>query len=212
MDITWYGGRCFSIRGKDATVVTDPTDEVFSRLPKNVVPKVVTFSRSNAVMEVPSGEDGYPRVIRRPGEYEVADVLITGIATRNQLLGGEEPGKNILYAIGAEELVLCHLGGLQSPLTEAQVQRMGVVRVLMAPIGDQASLRASMETISLLEPGIVIPMDYNTGSVEGEDSSQTLTRFLKEMSAKEVEPQRRVQVSASSMPAQTQVAILEKQS
>ena len=211
MDITWYGGRCFSIRGKDAFVVTDPIETVFSQLPKGIITKVVTFSRIDAVMDVPSSENGYPRVIGRPGEYEVADVLVTGIATQYQLQEVEETGKNVVYAIELEGLVLCHLGGLQSPLTSAQIERMGDVRVLMVPVGDQTSLRASMGTISLLEPRIVIPMDYNIDTEEGGSSSQTLTRFLKEMGVKEVEPQRKIQVNASGMPVQTQVAILEKQ-
>ncbi|MFQ5873886.1 MAG: MBL fold metallo-hydrolase [Dehalococcoidia bacterium] len=221
MDITWLGRRCFGIRSRDAVVVTDPHAEAISRLPKEQILKAITISRSDLATDLPERdrESGYPRIIKGPGEYEVADILITGVATllesQNEQ-GQTDRGKNTIYAIELEGLVTCHLGELQRPLTSEQTEEMSAVSVLLVPVGDPQSFQASMDTISLLEPKLVIPMGYQTDAAEsdtsrGEVSSQALNRFLKEMGVKEVEPQRRLRVTTSTLPQQTQVAVLEIQ-
>ena len=215
MDITWLGRRCFAIRGRDITVVTDPYSGAFPRLPKGPAVKAVTLSRDELDGHMPSSDDNSPRVIKGPGEYEVANIFITGVATRYESRDEQGRGvisKNTIYSIELEGLVLCHLGELQTPLTSEQMEGMRAVSILLVPVGDPTSLRASMDTVSLLEPNLVVPMDYPGETREGEHPPQALTRFLKEMSAKRVEPQKRLHITTSTLPQQTQVVALESSS
>ena len=63
------------------------------------------------------------------------------------------------------------------------------------------------ETISLLEPRIVIPMHYRT-EVSAQDL-EPVDRFLKEMGVESAEPQPKLVVTKSSLPSETQVVVLD---
>ena len=218
LDITWFGRRCFSIRTRDLGVVTDPYDEVHDKVVRAPLVKAVTWSgpptgppslfAPDGRTEAPNGKSW--REIRGPGEYEISEVLITGVGTAYHTAEGEDgagsPGRNTVYAIEVEGIVVCHLGDLQKPLESGQVEKLGDVGVLVMPIGTVNSVKASVEAARVLEPSIVVPMDYpGPGSAE----SESLSRFMKEMGVPAPEGQRRLHVTASSMPDQTQVALLE---
>ena len=218
MDITWFGRRCFSIRSRDLGVVTDPYEQVHGKVTRAPYVKAVTWSGPPtglpSLFDSDGGsgsreEDGR-REIRGPGEYEIAEVLITGVGTVHRSSDGEDgaggPGRNTVYAIEIDGIVVCHLGDLQKPLESGQVERLGDVGVMVAPIGSLENVKASVETARLVEPKVVVPMDYP--GPEATDS-EALTRFLKEMGVPAPEGQRRLHLTASSMPEQTEVALLE---
>ena len=217
MDITWFGRRCFSIRSGGLGVVTDPYDQVQGKVTRAPYVKAVTWSGPptgplslfSAGSEEGAGEDGW-RAIQGPGEYEIAEVLITGVGTAYKVgeaeNGSVSIGRNTIYAIELDGIVVCHLGDLQRPLESGQVERLGDVGVMVAPIGSVENVKASVETARLVEPKVVVPMDYPGPDVP---DSEALTRFLKEMGVAAPEGQRRLHLTASSMPEQTQVALLE---
>jgi L-ascorbate metabolism protein UlaG (beta-lactamase superfamily) len=62
------------------------------------------------------------------------------------------------------------------------------------------------EVISLLEPGIVIPMHYGTPS--SRVNLAPLNKFMKEMGLGEVEAQASLKVTRSSVPEETRVVVL----
>ena len=218
MDITWFGRRCFSIRSKDLGVVTDPYEQVHDKATRAPYVKAVTWSGPptglpslfDAEDGAGSREEDERREIRGPGEYEISKILITGVGTAHRSLEGEDgigiPGRNTVYAIEIDGIVVCHLGDLQKPLESGQVERLGDVGVMVAPIGTAESIKASVETARLVEPRVVVPMDYP--GPEATDS-EALTKFLKEMGVAAPEGQRRLHLTVSSMPEQTEVALLE---
>jgi len=81
--------------------------------------------------------------------------------------------------------------------------------ILMVPVGGVSTLgsAAAAETISLLEPKLVIPMHFKTEVVKME--LEPLDRFLKEMGLKEASPQPKLNVSKSSLAAETRVVVLD---
>lgn len=218
MDITWFGRRCFSIRSRELGVITDPYEQVHGKVTRAPYVKAVTWSGpATGPMSLFSAEgqgaeqeeQGW-RAIRGPGEYEIAEVMITGVGTAYKTgeaeNGAVSTGRNTVYAIEMDGIVVCHLGDLQKPLESGQVERLGDVGVMVVPIGSVESVKASVETARLVEPKVVVPMDYP--GPEATDS-EALTRFLKEMGVPAPEGQRRLHLTASSMPEQTEVALLE---
>jgi L-ascorbate metabolism protein UlaG (beta-lactamase superfamily) len=88
---------------------------------------------------------------------------------------------------------------------------MGTVNVALVPIGSGRSLNAARaaEVISMLEPNIVIPMQYATpGSEVPLDS---LSKFLKEMGLSEVQTLPSLRLSATNLPEETKVIVLDYQ-
>ena len=129
-----------------------------------------------------SAVKGEPKVLNRPGEYEVKGVFITGIQTwSGGGAKGEAKEENTVFVFEFGDLTVCHLGDLSKVLTQAQVESMPDVDVLMVPVGGGGALDAdkAAEVISQLEPRIVIPMHYQTQFCTLKLDS--LSKFLKEM-------------------------------
>jgi L-ascorbate metabolism protein UlaG (beta-lactamase superfamily) len=209
MEIVWLGHSCFRIRGREATIVTDPFNKTLGYPVKKPTASIVTVSHQHPQHSFTDGITGNPRVIHRPGEYEIANVFISGIATFHDASEGEERGKNVVYLIRIEEVGICHLGDLGHVPSAEQIEQMGGVDVLMVPVGGGPTIgsAAAVEIISLLQPRIAIPMHYKTEAVKMELAP--LEPFLKEMGVKEVVPQPKLSVSKTSLPMETGVVVLD---
>jgi L-ascorbate metabolism protein UlaG (beta-lactamase superfamily) len=208
VELVWIGHSCFRLRGRDATVVTDPCARASGYSMGRVTADVVTVSNPHphhaAVDEIPNG----PTVVDGPGEYEVQGVFITGVRTRPHASGERNP-RNTAYIISIDDLTVCHLGDLASILTAEQIELMKDVDVLLVPVGGHCTIgpAEAVEVISQVEPRLVLPMHYatevSTSELEGVD------RFLREMGLAQVEPQARLNVTRGSLPAEPTVALLQ---
>ena len=209
MEIVWLGHSCFRIRGKEATIVTDPFDRTLGYPVKKLTANIVTVSHPHPQHSFLEDVAGSPKVISRPGEYEIANVFINGIATFHDADGGEHRGKNTVYLVQIEEVSICHLGDLGHVPTAEQIEQMSDTDILMVPVGGGATIgaAAAVEIISLLQPKLVIPMHFKTEVVKMD--LEPLEHFLKEMGLKEVVTQPKLNVSKSGLPLDTSVVVLD---
>jgi L-ascorbate metabolism protein UlaG (beta-lactamase superfamily) len=81
--------------------------------------------------------------------------------------------------------------------------------VLLIPVGGVSTIDATtaMETISLLQPKLVIPMHFGTEAVKME--LEPVERFLREMGIKGGLPEPKLVVTKSSLPEETKVVVLD---
>jgi L-ascorbate metabolism protein UlaG (beta-lactamase superfamily) len=209
MEIVWLGHSCFRIKGKEATIVTDPFDKTLGYQVKKPTATVVTISHGHPQHSFVQGVSGTPRIISRPGEYEVANVFISGVATYHDSERGAVLGKNTAYVIQMEDVGICHLGDLGHVPTAEQVEQMGDVDILMVPVGGGPTIgpTAAVETISLLQPKLVLPMHYKTDAVKLDLAP--LESFLKEMGVREAISRPKLVVGKSSLPGETTVVVLD---
>lgn len=192
MEIIWLGRSCFRIKGKEAAILTDPYDEAANSL---MGENIVMLSQGEVTERSWKGTEENVRVIQGPGEYEIANVLINGFRTLSK--SKEEVGKkNTAYLIEMDGVTLCHMGEAESPLTSEQVT--GDIDILFASVGYPSTLKATLEMVNLIEPKVVIPMQYKT--VSSTEELQALEVFLKEMGIKEIEPQPKLTVTPSTLP------------
>lgn len=213
MEISWLGHSCFQLRGKQVTLITDPytpqqgsSQEEAPRLGK-INASIVTVSHNHPGHNNVAAVEGNPRVVQGPGEYEISDVLITGVASYHDDKRGKDRGKNTIYLIHMDDLVICHLGDLGHILQEEQLEEVADADVLLLPIGGKNSINATQaaEVISQVEPRIVIPMHY--GPATGE-SNNPLDKFCREMGVETMNTQPRLVVTRSNLPVGTQVVVL----
>lgn len=209
MDITWLGHSCFRLRGREATVVIDPYDRSvgynLGKLSADIVCVSHDHSGHNAVDQV----GGNPRLVAGPGEYEIKGVMITGIQMAHDAEQGKQRGRNTVYVFEMDDLVICHLGDLGHVPTTKQVEQLSNVQVLLVPVGGHSTLNAAQaaETISLIDPKLIVPMHYATPATSRE--LEPLDKFLKEVGAGAVAPQAKLTVTKSSLPDNPQVILLE---
>lgn len=211
MDISWLGHSCFRIKGSRATIVTDPYSKDLGYSLGKPTARIVTVSHEHPGHCYVEGVGGQPREVKRPGEYEISDVLIIGIATFHDREGGKKRGKNTVYLMEIDEVAVCHLGDLGHVLTSGQIEDIGNVDVLLLPVGGVSTINAPMaaEVVRQLEPKVVIPMHYKTPALKRE--LEPVDRFLKEIGAKQVGSQPKLSVSKSNLPLNTQVFLLDYQ-
>lgn len=210
MELTWLGHSCFRIRGKAATIVTDPYEDKIGLKLGRVTADIVTVSHNHYDHNNVKAVGGNPKVVAGPGEYEIGGVFITGVQTAHDPEGGAKRGKNTAYLIDVDDLVVCHLGDLGHVLDTQQVEAMSNVDLLLIPVGGNYTINASQaaEVISLIEPRIVIPMHYK---IEGLTLDiDPLERFARAMGLKEVSSVPKLSVTKSSLPEETQVVVLER--
>ena len=210
IDITWLGHSCFIIKGKDATILTDPYDETIGYSLGKPAANIVTSSHPHPGHSFTSGVDGVSKVVHGPGEYEICGVFITGISTYHDAEGGAVRGKNTAYLIEMDEVILCHLGDLGHPLSPGQVEEMSGVEVLLVPVGGVSTINAATaaETVRQLEPRIVIPMHFHTKALRF--NLDPVDSFFKEMGIKaDLAAQPRLSITKTSLPEETRVVLLD---
>jgi L-ascorbate metabolism protein UlaG (beta-lactamase superfamily) len=214
MEIFWLGHSCFQLKGKNVTLITDPFSpqagsslEGMPRLGK-VTASIVTISHDHPGHNYAVGVEGNPRVVRGPGEYEISDVLITGVPSYHDNERGKQLGRNTIYIIHMDDVVICHLGDLGHTLQEEQLEEVADADVLLIPIGGQHTINAAQaaEVISQVEPRIVVPMHYHPAA-EGEPD--VLNKFCREMGIEAVHSLPKLSIARTTLPAEMQVAILE---
>jgi L-ascorbate metabolism protein UlaG (beta-lactamase superfamily) len=209
MDLTWLGHACFRMRGREGIVLTDPPDPKSGHAIPRTEAAVVTISHDHAGHSSLRSVGGEPVVLRGPGEYEVREVLVTGVGTYHDDEKGSARGANTVFSIRLDDLLICHLGDLGHALPSADLERLGDIDIALVPIsGADTNLSAAKaaEIIHQLEPKVVVPMSYDP-DVNKKDTPYE--RLLHELGVKDLEVVPKLSVSRSSLPENIQVVALD---
>ena len=166
MDITWLGHSCFRLKGKEAVVIVDPYPPELGYTLNNPQADILALTHCHANHSYAQGITGNPKKISGPGEYEIAGIFVTGIASFHDKAQGQELGKNTIYHIAIDDVAICHLGDLGHELDEKMIQLIGKIDILFIPVGGNYTIDAEQawRVIDSLKPKITIPMHYR---VEG---------------------------------------------
>lgn len=216
MDITWLGHASFRIKGKGASIVTDPFDfkTVGLKFPR-VEADIVTVSHHHFDHDQVQVVGGDPFVVDGPGEYEVKGVSIFGIQTYHDNKNGAERGTNTVYSIVIDGIRVCHLGDLGHKLSSEQLGEIGNVDVLFVPVGGFYTIDSveASEAILVIDPKVVIPMHYKVLGLNPEvfGKLEGLENFVKEIG---LEPTKvdKYTITQDKLPEERQVVVLERKS
>ncbi len=204
VEISWYGRTCFRIRGRGVTIVTDPCPPASGYRLGRLEADIVTLSRrDDPEYSYVEGIAGKPKVLEGPGEYEIGDALVAGLADPRP-----DGTRNIVFVFELEGIRIAHLGLPAKAPANSLVEQIDDVHVLLLPVGGGISLgaAAAADVMTTLDPHIAVPMHYRT---EKETAPlDPIDRFLRETGTK-LEPQPRLTVSPSQIPEELTVVILE---
>jgi L-ascorbate metabolism protein UlaG (beta-lactamase superfamily) len=223
MEITWFGDTCIRLKGREGVVAADAYRSVVGPTGRGLTADVCTYShadpaeppkpgtRAARAAGVASGGLGVIRptsldpafTLDAPGEYEVHEILVTGVRTFRDEVRGADRGLNTAFVYELDGLHVVHLGDTGHLLTEEQLGEIGAVQVACVPVGGALSGSRAAELVAALGATLVVPMPI------GEEAGPALERFLKEMSVTDPQPVARLSVTVSTVPTETTVVILD---
>lgn len=174
MVITHHGGQCFKVTFGDLTLVFDPIAKGAALPAVRFGADIALVSRNhpdmNGIEEVAYG-DKKPFAITGPGEYERQSVVIHGFLSSSKyaLDKGQESAVNTIYSVQLEDMTLVHLGALSdTELSHEARESIDEIDILFVPIGGDGVLSPAKahELAVSLEPKIIVPMHWNSKSLE----------------------------------------------
>lgn len=209
MEIIWFGHSCFRLKGKAVSIITDPCPPDLGYSLGRLSADIVTISHTHSGHTFTQAITGEFRVLSGPGEYELKSTFVTGISTWHDQVNGEKLGKNTVYLLEIDGLVLCHLGDIGHLPSSELIEEIGDIDVLFVPVGGVSTVggTTAADMVRRLTPKLVIPMHYKTPVLTR--NLEPVDKFLKELGLKEVPHQPKLSVTRSSLPLNTQVIVLD---
>ncbi|MFV1917047.1 MAG: MBL fold metallo-hydrolase [Patescibacteria group bacterium] len=214
MDITYLGHSSFRLRGKNASLVTDPFDPkmVGFKFPK-VSADIVTVSHDHGDHNQAEIIGGVNKVIKGPGEYEISGVSVIGISTFHDDNKGSLRGKNTVYVIEMDRLRIAHLGDLGHKFSESVREEMGDIDILMIPVGGEYTISPATagQITRDIEPNICLPMHYQMRGLDPKTFAKLegVDQFLNDLGLP-VERLDKLSVKKESLGEEQKVVVLNK--
>ncbi|MEE9277229.1 MAG: MBL fold metallo-hydrolase [Dehalococcoidia bacterium] len=208
MDIAWIGHAAFRLRGRDAAVVMDPCPSSTGFRLNRPQADIVTISTTAPAYAWSDGVAGKPIRLDAPGEYEIKNVLLTGVpapAGGNGEGGGQ---RTVAFVVEIDDVIVAHLGDMRVAPTANDLDELSRADVLLVPVGGHGHMDAQLaaDVVATLEPKLVIPMLFKVGPET--EVLDPVDPFLKAMSAAPPsEPDNHLNVTRSSLPGHTTVHV-----
>jgi len=207
MEIQYYGANCVRISNKKASVIIDDNLEGLGL-------KSVTKEGDIALRTFGTFKDNknVKIVIDSPGEFEVSNISVKGIAARSHM--DEDKLKSaVIYKLTISDIRVVIAGHIFADLSDEQLEALGTVDILIVPIGNAGytldSVGAS-KVIRKIEPKMVIPTHYADSEINYEVPQQSLDEAMKELPFEKKEAVPKLKLKESDLPEITELVILER--
>lgn len=180
MDIEYKGANCVTISTKKVNIAIDARLSAVGL--KDITPKEAIAVATQADFALKSDEGV---VVDQPGEYEIKDISIVGVAAQ-RLIDHDDSKQATMYRVALGDVTFAVIGHVRSPLSEEQLEALGVVNVAIVPVGGNGytlDAHQAVEVVRQLDPKVVIPTHYADKAVNYEVPQMDLEPFLKELGA-----------------------------
>jgi L-ascorbate metabolism protein UlaG (beta-lactamase superfamily) len=209
--LTYVGHSTFLIESpRRVRIATDYNDYV--RPP--VLPDIVTMNHAHSTHYTDRPDPAIKYVLRgwapdeKPAEHDVTyqDVRMRNVPTNiRDWGGGTQRHGNSIFIFEIAQLCIAHLGHLHHTLTQQQLNDIGRVDVVLAPVDGSYTLDLDgmVEVLHALKAPLTIPMHYF--------GVYTLSRFLDRMKQEwdvEVGETPSLVLSKANLPAKPKVVVL----
>lgn len=181
-DIEYKGGNTVVVSTKKISVVFDPKLSLLGL--KDVAIKDGVQVATEARFVANSAD--YRLTLESPGEYEIADISLRGVAARRHIDTEDVPAASTIYQFEVGGVRGVVLGNVAPELSEDQLETIGVIDIAVIPVGgggltlDPTSAAA---LVRQLEPKVAIPVHYADDALKYEVPQEKLEVFVSELGA-----------------------------
>lgn len=210
LDIEYKGGNCVVLSTKKSTLYIDPKLSIIGLKDIKVDDEIEVATEERFVVDNKEARI----IINSPGEYEVGDFTLRGVAATRHIDTDDDDKKSTIYRAEVEELSLAILGNIAPKLSEAQLEAIGVVDILVLPVGGGGytlDAHSAASLVRLIEPKMVIPVHYADPKLTYEVSQESIELFQKELGAPLGDPVAKLRLkSAASLPVSLLVQTVDR--
>jgi len=179
-EIEYKGANCVVISTKKAKLIVDPKLSVVGLKDVSVKGSVELATEERFVVN----DSDATLLIESPGEYGVAGFDIRGIAARRHIDSESQGLVSTIYRVEIGEARIGIVGNIDKKLSEEQLEKLGVLDILIVPIGGNGYTLDATDAASLvrsIDPKVVIPIHYADNSLKYEVPQDELKLFITEL-------------------------------
>lgn len=181
-DIEYKGGNTVVVATKKTTLITDPKQSLVGLKDASVKDAVELATEERFMIN----DEAARLVIEGPGEYEVGDFSVRGIAAQRHIDTEVDEKRSTIYRIEVGDVRIALLGNVAPKLTEQQLEDLGVIDIVIIPVGGTGytlDATSAAAIVRQIEPKAVIPVHYADPALTYEVSQESLDVFTKELGA-----------------------------
>lgn len=187
MELHFFGANCIKITTKNTTLVID--DNLKSLGLKQVLKNGDIALFTQHLIAEKADASAAKLIIDEPGEYEVSNVSIEGIAARSHL---DEEGRKsaTMYKITLDDTKIAVTGHIYPELSDKQLESLGMIDIMLVPVGGNGFTLdgiGALKVIKKVEPKIIIPTHYADKGIAYEVPQQDLKDALQQLSMEPAE-------------------------
>lgn len=191
VSITSYGHSALLIQGGGQSVMVNPFRAVgcAAGLAEPRVSANVILASSRLLDEGAVGV-AKGRFLVDPGSYRLGGLQFEGIGGPHDRLGGRRFGQATIWRWRQGGLTIAHMGGTAAPLSPADKVLLGRPDVLIIGVGGGAKVydgREAAEVVRELQPRVVIPVQYVSGTTPKDCDQGSVQPFLDAMAGTPVQ-------------------------
>lgn len=208
MELQFYGANCVKIVTKKATLVIDDNLSDLGAKPAARAGDIALFTGMHAPLTA-----DVAMTIDQPGEYEVSDISIQGVAARAHV---DNPGQfsATMYRIVVDDIRLVAIGHVYPELSDVQLEALGTTDVLITPVGGNGftlDATGALHLIKEIEPKLVIPTHYADKQLNYPVPQASLEEALKNLAMEPAQTVAKLKIKPADLTDTTQLIVLERQ-
>lgn len=204
-DIEYKGANAVIFTTKKTRVVFDPKVSLAGGADVAANGDIVVATEDRFLVE-----GAKPKLVfDGPGEYEVADVALMGIAAQRHIDTPEQGRQAVVYRMTVGDVRVAVIGNIAAKLDEAQLEGLGVVDIVVIPVGGGGYTLDPTDAAAMvrqIEPRAVVPVHYADTALKYEVPQEEFDVFVKELGVGVVEAGSKWKIKGdASVPAQLSV-------
>lgn len=185
MEISYKGGNSVVVATKKTSLLIDPKVSGIGLKDPAVTDAVEVLTDDRHRL------DGARLTVDGPGEYEVGDFSVRGIAAMRSTdaengTSGNPKGwpLSTVYRIETTDFRVGVLGNITGKLSDNQLEELGVIDILVLPVGGNGYTLDPHDAATLtrqIDPKVVIPVSYEEVGLTYEVPQLPLSSFTSEL-------------------------------
>jgi L-ascorbate metabolism protein UlaG (beta-lactamase superfamily) len=208
MEIQYFGANAVKISSKKATVVVD--DNLLQLGLKSIAGKDdISLYTSKLLPHTETSRF----VIDSPGEYELSDASIQGIASRSHIEENRDESAT-MYRVIVDDVRIAVVGHIYPELSDNQLEALGTIDILIIPVGGNGYTLdgvGAQKIIKKIEPKLVIPTHYADKAIKYEVPQADLEEALKGVAMEPMDTVDSLKTKGLELTDTTKLLVLKRQ-